>query len=57
MPAIVLGLRPGDKKLLERQAEEAGRPSKELAGIYLEQAIRRAEAERTNSQPVKAGAE
>jgi len=46
---MILGLRPGDKKLLDRQAEERGRPARELAGIYLEEAIRRAEVER---QPV-----
>jgi hypothetical protein len=51
MPAIILGLRTGDQKLLDAQAKALGRPARELAGIYLEQAIRQAEAER-RSRPV-----
>jgi hypothetical protein len=46
MPAIIVAIRPGDQKLLERQAAEAGRPPRELAALYVEKAIRRAEAER-----------
>jgi hypothetical protein len=39
--AIVVGLRPGDHKRLKQLAEVQGRPPQELAGIYLERAIRR----------------
>jgi hypothetical protein len=38
--AIIVGLRPGDRKDLDRIAERVGRPAKEVAGILLEQAIR-----------------
>ncbi|MFN8636162.1 MAG: hypothetical protein U0893_20115 [Chloroflexota bacterium] len=41
MGAIVVGLRPGDHEELKRLAAHAGRPAKELAGIFLEEAIRR----------------
>jgi hypothetical protein len=41
MGAIVIGLRPGDHKRLEELAQVQGRPPQELAGIYLERAIRR----------------
>jgi hypothetical protein len=40
MGAIVVGLRPGDHKRLKELAELQGRPPGEVAGIYLEQAIR-----------------
>jgi hypothetical protein len=46
MPAVIYGIRPGDQKLLDRQAEEIGLPARELAGRYLEEAIRRVEADR-----------
>ncbi len=39
--AIVVGLRPGDHKDLDQIAQLIGRPAKEVAGILLEQAIRR----------------
>ena len=39
--AIIIGLRPGDQRELNRIAERVGRPSREVAGILLEQAIRR----------------
>ena len=39
--AIIVGLRPGDHKDLNQIAERVGRPAKEVAGILLEQAIRR----------------
>src|SRR4051794_8967275 len=39
--AIIIGLRPGDQRDLDRIAERVGRPPKEVAGILLEQAIRR----------------
>jgi hypothetical protein len=39
--AIVVGLRPGDHKRLKELAKVQGRPPQELAGIYLERAIRR----------------
>jgi hypothetical protein len=42
--AIVVGLRPGDHKRLKELAEVQGRPPQELAGIYLERAIRRVRA-------------
>jgi hypothetical protein len=42
MGAIVVGLRPGDHKRLKELAELQGRPPGEVAGIYLEQAIRQA---------------
>lgn len=41
MGAIVVGLRPGDHEDLNQIAELVGRPPKEVAGILLEQAIRR----------------
>ena len=41
MGAIVVGLRPGDHKRLRELVEVQGRPPQELAGIYLERAIRR----------------
>ena len=40
--AIFVGLRPGDHERLKQLAQDAGRPPQELAGIYLERAIRRA---------------
>jgi hypothetical protein len=39
--AVIIGLRPGDHKDLNQIAERVGRPAKEVAGILLEQAIRR----------------
>jgi len=41
MGAVIVGLRPGDHKDLDQLAELVGRPAKEVAGILLEQAIRR----------------
>jgi hypothetical protein len=41
MGAIFVGLRPGDHKRLKELAQLQGRPPQELAGIYLERAIRR----------------
>ncbi len=41
MGAIIVGLRPGDHKDLNQIAAQVGRPAKEVAGILLEQAIRR----------------
>jgi len=42
MGAIVVGLRPDDYKQLHQLAEAKGRRPQDLAGIYLERAIRRA---------------
>ncbi len=39
--AIIVGLRPGDHEDLKQLAERVGRPAKEVAGILLEEAIRR----------------
>jgi hypothetical protein len=39
--AIIIGLRPGDQRELDRIAERVGRPPREVASILLEQAIRR----------------
>ncbi len=44
MGAIVVGLRPDDYRQLHQLAEAKGRRPQDLAGIYLEQAIRRAKA-------------
>ncbi len=44
MGAIIVGLRPGDHARLKQLAERQGRPPTEVAGIYLERAIRRARA-------------
>ena len=41
MGAVIIGLRPGDHKDLNLLAEQVGRPAKEVAGILLEEAIRR----------------
>ena len=41
MGAVIIGLRPGDHKLLDHLAELRGRQPKEVAGILLEEAIRR----------------
>ena len=41
MGAVIVGLRPGDHKDLNMLAERVGRPAKEVAGILLEEAIRR----------------
>ena len=41
MGAVIVGLRPGDHKELAQIAERFGRPAKEVAGILLEEAIRR----------------
>jgi len=41
MPAIMLGIRPGDQERLRELADRHGRQPAELAGILLEQAIRR----------------
>ena len=41
MGAVIVGLRPGDHKDLNQIAERVGRPAKEVAGILLEEAIRR----------------
>ena len=41
MGAVIIGLRPGDHKELNQIAERVGRPPKEVAGILLEEAIRR----------------
>ena len=41
MGAIIAALRPGDHKDLDLIAERVGRPAKEVAGILLEEAIRR----------------
>ena len=51
MPAIILGIRPGDRKLLDHQAKKFGRDVRELAGIYLEEAIRRVEADWLSHRP------
>jgi hypothetical protein len=51
MGAIVLGLRPGDHKRLNQVADQWGRPPKEVAGILLEEAIRREANERRGSGP------
>lgn len=42
MGAIVVGLRPDDYKQLYQLAQSKGRRPQDLAGIYLERAIRRA---------------
>jgi hypothetical protein len=47
MGAIVVGLRPGDHRRLKELAELQGRPPGEVAGIYLEQAIRQVNAPAT----------
>jgi len=39
--AVIAALRPGDQKALDALADRWGRPSKEVAGILLEEAIRR----------------
>ena len=60
MGAIVVGLRPGDHKELNQIAERIGRPAKELAGIYLEEAIRRESSPRPaplNHRPPSLGPE
>lgn len=49
MSAVIIGLRPGDHKDLELLAEQIGRPAKEVAGILLEQAIRRERGIRSTS--------
>ena len=41
MGAIIAALRPGDHRGLEAIADRWGRPAKEVAGILLEEAIRR----------------
>ncbi len=41
MGAVIIGLRPGDHMELNQLAERVGRPAKEVAGILLEEAIRR----------------
>ncbi len=41
MGAVIVGLRPGDHKELNQLAERVGRPAKDVAGILLEEAIRR----------------
>jgi len=41
MGAVIVGLRPGDHRGLNQIAERVGRPAKEVAGILLEEAIRR----------------
>ncbi len=46
MGAIIVGLRPGDHADLKQMAEQIGRPAKEVAGILLEQAIRRTRGRR-----------
>jgi hypothetical protein len=52
MPVVDVGLRPGDHKDLKQIAERIGRPAKEVAGILLEQAIRRESAElKTAGEP------
>ena len=51
MAAIIIGLRPGDHRLLKELAEARGRPPQELAGIFLEQAIRRARPIRRDAEP------
>jgi hypothetical protein len=56
MGAIVVGLRPGDHKRLKELAELQGRPPTEVAGIYLEQAIReRADAQPADDEQLTAG--
>ena len=49
--AIFVGLRPGDHKRLKELAEVQGRPPQELAGIYLERAIRRVRMPAAGSPP------
>jgi hypothetical protein len=39
--AVIAALRPGDHRGLETIADRWGRPAKEVAGILLEEAIRR----------------
>jgi hypothetical protein len=51
MPAVILGLRPGDFKRLERLAEDRDLPPRELAGILLEEAIRRVSGDRRPLDP------
>ncbi len=41
MGAVIVGLRPGDHRDLDLIAKRVGRPPKEVAGILLEEAIRR----------------
>jgi hypothetical protein len=41
MGAVIIGLRPSDHKDLNQLAERIERPAKEVAGILLEEAIRR----------------
>jgi len=41
---IIVGLRPDDYRQLHQLAKDKGRRPQDLAGIYLEQAIRRAKA-------------
>ena len=56
MAAIIVGLRPRDHEDLKRLAERVGRPAKELAGIYLEEAIRRASGVVSRRAQTDAGA-
>ena len=51
MGAVIVGLRPGDHKELEQIAERIGRPPREVAGILLEEAIRRESGERLTTTP------
>ena len=46
MPVIDVGIRPGDHKGLKQIAERLGQPPREVAGILLEEAIRRESANR-----------
>jgi len=51
MGAIVVGLRPDDYKRLQQLAELKGQRPQDLAGIYLEQAIRRVKAPAIGQSP------
>jgi len=44
MGVIIVGLRPDDYRQLHRLAKDKGRRPQDLAGIYLERAVRRATA-------------
>jgi hypothetical protein len=57
MGAIVVGLRPGDHDRLRRIAESRGYRLQDLAGIYLERAIRRAGGATDRADPAAVGRE
>jgi hypothetical protein len=55
MGAIIVGLRPCDDKRLRQLAEAKGCRPQDLAGIYLERAIRRAGPQRAERPTTDSG--